>query len=106
MKLLLVAVLFFALQVRAEDIQSFQISIKDHKFSQNLITVKANEKFKLTIQNEDASSEEFESKTMAIEKFMGPKKSITVILGPLKPGTYEFYGEFHQSTAKGQVVAK
>ena len=31
---------------------------------------------------------------------------ITVLLGPLKPGKYPFFGEFHMKTAQGVLIAK
>lgn len=30
----------------------------------------------------------------------------TIIIGPLKPGTYNFVGEYHESTTQGRLVAK
>jgi hypothetical protein len=29
-----------------------------------------------------------------------------VRIGPLKPGRYPFFGEFHEATAKGTVIAE
>lgn len=88
----------------AEDIPV--LVIKNHQFTPNKVTVKAGERFKITIRNDDPTSEEFESKTMIVEKFIGPGKSITVTLGPLKAGEYEFFGDFHKDTAKGQLTAQ
>jgi hypothetical protein len=82
------------------------LTIKNHRYSPEKLEVKAGQRFKLKIINEDATSEEFESKSMIIEKFIAPKKSITVNLGPLKPGEYEFFGCFHPDTAKGVLSAK
>ena len=36
----------------------------------------------------------------------GPFGIFNVFLGPLKPGEYKVYGEFHQDTAQGVIVAK
>ena len=83
-----------------------ELKIKDHHYSPDLLEVKANERFKVRVTNEDATSEEFESKSMIIEKFLGPKRSMTITLGPLKPGTYDFFGDFHPQTAKGRITAK
>jgi hypothetical protein len=33
-------------------------------------------------------------------------QSATITLGPLDAGRYEFYGEYHEDTAKGALVAK
>lgn len=88
------------------DMPYFELRIKNHKFDIERLEVPAGVKFKIKVINEDPTSEEFESNTMIVEKFLGPKKSIVVTLGPLKPGTYEYFGEFHMKTAKGIVVAK
>ena len=86
--------------------QSFELKIKEHKFNIETIHIKANEKFRLKVINEDSSSEEFESRTIVIEKFIGPKRTVNLILGPLKPGKYEFFGDFHADTAKGFIIAE
>lgn len=92
--------------VRAEEEKIPVLVIKDHRFSPDAITVKAGARFKITVKNEDTTSEEFESKTIIVEKFIGPKKSITLVLGPLKPGVYDFFGDFHPETARGRLTAE
>jgi hypothetical protein len=90
----------------AEDLKVIELHIKDHKYDLEKIEVEANKKFKLKIYNDDSSSEEFESRSMVVEKFIGPKKSIIITLGPLKPGTYDYFADFHKSTGKGVLTAK
>ena len=103
---ILVLILILSTKLMAEENSVIEIHIKDHKFSKENLEVKANEKFKIKVFNDDSSSEEFESKSMITEKFIGPKKSLTITLGPLKPGVYEYSGDFHKSTAKGILTAK
>lgn len=105
MKYILIA-LIFSTKVMAEEMPYFELRIKNHKFNIEKIEVPAGKKFKIKVINEDPTSEEFESNSMIVEKFLGPKRSLTVTLGPLKPGTYEYFGEFHMKTAKGIVIAK
>lgn len=105
-KLILILGLVLAGSVHADELPVFQIVIKDHKFIPDTITVKADQKFRLEVKNEDAGSEEFESATLHIEKIVGPKKTLRLVLGPLKKGTYSFMGEFHQATAQGKVIAE
>lgn len=83
-----------------------ELRIKGHKYYPDYLEVKAGERFKIKVTNEDPTSEEFESKSMIIEKFIGPQRSITITLGPLKPGSYDFFGCFHPQTANGKIVAK
>jgi hypothetical protein len=82
------------------------LSIKDHRYVPDKIDVPANAKFKLIVKNEDAEPEEFESYDLNREKVVSPGQEITVFLGPLEPGTYKFFGDFHQDTAQGVMTAK
>ena len=65
-----------------------------------------NTKFKLLVQNLDATPEEFESTDLNREKVVTGNNTITVILGPLDAGKYHFFGDFHQETAQGDLVVK
>jgi plastocyanin len=96
---------FFSLPAFAET-PVFEISIKDHKFSPDSIEVPAGQKVKLLIKNQDASAEEFESHELSREKVIAANSEGVVFVGPLKPGEYPFFGEFHQDTAKGKIIAK
>lgn len=88
----------------AED--ELRVVIKDHQFSPSEVKVKANTKLKLIISNEDATAEEFESFSLNREKVVRAGQSITIFLPPLKPGSYDFFGDFHPDTAKGRVIAE
>lgn len=90
----------------AAQAQDFTVTIKDHKFTPSEIKVPANTRFTITVNNEDATPEEFESKPMKAEKVIPGKSKGVVRIGPLKPGRYPFVGEFHESTAKGVVIAE
>ena len=52
------------------------------------------------------TADEFESTDLNREILVLPGQTITVFLGPLDPGTYKFFGDFHQDTAQGVLVAK
>lgn len=84
----------------------YVIKIKDHKFSPAELIVPANKKLKLRIENLDPTPEEFESYDLNREKVVAGGKKITVFIGPLKPGTYKYFGEFHEDTAQGVIIAK
>jgi hypothetical protein len=86
--------------------QEFSITIKDHKFSQSELKVPAGKRITLTVINDDATPEEFESHPLKVEKVIPGKSKAVVRFGPLKPGRYNFVGEFHESTAKGVVIAE
>ncbi len=82
------------------------LTIKDHKFSPETITIPAGKKIKLIVKNLDATPEEFESYVLHREKIIQPKGKVKIFIGPLKPGRYPFFGEFHADTAKGVIVAE
>lgn len=84
----------------------FVIVIKDHKFTPQSIDLPKDIKIKLIIDNQDDSVEEFESYDLGREKIVKAHSKITVYIGPLNPGKYKFFGEFHQDTAQGVIIVK
>ena len=78
----------------------------NHRFEPDRIQVPANAKFQLHVKNTDDTADEFESTELNREKLVTPGQTITVFLGPLAPGEYKFFGDFHQATAQGVLVAK
>ena len=90
---------------QAQDAEA-RLVIKEHKFEPAELKVPANKKVKLVIENQDATAEEFESYELNREKVVPPKGQVTVFVGPLKPGRYPFFGDFHKETAKGVLIAE
>ena len=86
--------------------EEFTITIKDHRFEPLEIHVPANQKVKLVINNLDTTPEEFESHDLNREKIVTGGGKITIYIGPLKPGRYDYVGEFHMDTAQGVVIAE
>lgn len=101
---ILLATLFLAAgPVQAQELT---IRIKDHKFEPAELKVAANKRLTVTVVNDDATPEEFESHEMKVEKIIPGKTKAVVRIGPLKPGRYPFFGEFHEKTAQGAVIAE
>ena len=90
----------------AADLAQFTLTLRNHVFVPAQLVVPANTKFKLVVVNEDPTPEEFESHELNREKIVTGKGRIVVFLGPLKPGTYPYFGEFNMATAKGTIVAR
>ena len=84
---------------------SHSITIRDHNFEPSTVDVKAGVKIKLTVINAQKQAAEFESSELNREKIVPPGGSVTVLLGPLEPGSYTFFDDFHRAT-KGTIVAK
>lgn len=106
-KLLTLAILVLvASGANAADTKEFVITIKDHKFEPVETKIPANEKVRLLIKNLDSTAEEFESHDLKREKIVKGNGEIKVVVGPLKPGRYNFFGEFNADTAQGFVVVE
>lgn len=84
----------------------FMIAIENHKFSPAEIVVPAGQKVKLLIENKDATPEEFESHELNREKIIAGGGKATIYIGPLRAGSYPFFGEFNEATAQGVIIAK
>jgi len=85
---------------------TYTTTIKDHVFSPAEIKVPANKRVMITVVNEDATAEEFDSSALKVEKVVAGKSRGIVRIGPLPPGRYPFIGEYHEATAKGVVIAE
>jgi len=83
-----------------------EIDIKDHLFHPSEIVIPADTKVKLIINNLDPTPEEFESYELNREKVISGSRKAVIFIGPLPPGEYPFFGEFHPKTAQGKVLVK
>lgn len=103
---LLAAMLVLAPLIAFAEAPEYRVVIKDHQFIPTEIIIPANTKITLIVENQDATPEEFESHEMHREKIIAGNKTAKIRIGPLKPGNYPFFGEFHEDTAKGVVIAQ
>jgi hypothetical protein len=88
---------------RADD---YTLTIRDHKFSPATLEIPANQKVRIAVVNADPTPEEFESYELNREKVVDGNSRITVFIGPLDPGTYPYFGDFHRDMAQGKIVVK
>ena len=102
----LLGALFVMFPVNAQAAEEFDLVIRDHRFQPEELVIPQGQKVKIRIDNQDATAEEFESNELNREKMIGGKSKAVIFLGPLKPGTYKFFGEFHQDTAQGVILVK
>ncbi|NBX02819.1 MAG: cupredoxin domain-containing protein [Alphaproteobacteria bacterium] len=100
------AAMFLTSPALAEDLKTFDIIIKDHKFSPASVEIPADQKVKLLVKNQDATPEEFESHDFNREKIIPGNSQATIFVGPLKAGEYKFFGEFNEATAQGKLIVK
>ena len=103
MKRWLIITLLLPLNTFAEN---YMLTLKDHQFQPAEIRIPSGTKIKLTVDNQDATPEEFDSHALNREKVIAGRSTATIFIGPLDPGRYPFTGEFHSATAQGTVVAQ
>ncbi len=89
----------------ADDTAAVQVILRDHRFIPAEIHVVSGRPNFIEITNADSTPEEFESGVLAIEKIVPASGRVRVRLRPLAPGRFPFFGEFHQDTAQGVIVA-
>ncbi len=82
------------------------IVIKDHQFIPPQLTIPADQKIQITVENQDPTAEEFESFDLNREQVIEGNKKIIVFIGPLKSGKYNYWGDYHQDTTKGVIIAQ
>ena len=87
------------------DVPSFSILMKANQFVPSEVQIPAGAKVKLVVRNDNQTPSEFESNQLHREKVVGPGQEITVFVGPLDPGNYEFFDDFHPQT-RGHLIAK
>jgi hypothetical protein len=102
----LIAALLTSLTALGADDLSFELSLKDHKFTPAELTIPADKRVKLTIKNLDATAAEFESHNFKAEKIVPSGGKVSLYIGPLKAGTYGFFDDFHEDQTKGTLTAK
>jgi plastocyanin len=96
--------LAFASTALADD-PIFSILMKNNQFIPSEVHIPAGVKVKLVVRNENQAASEFESNQFHREKVVAPGHQITVYVGPLDPGSYEFFDDFHPQT-RGHLVVK
>ena len=102
---LLVVISFLATTPALADDPTFSIVLKNNQFVPSEVQIPAGVKVKLVVRNENSTVSEFESTQFHREKVVSPGQEITVFVGPLDPGSYEFFDDFHPET-RGHLVVK
>jgi hypothetical protein len=88
----------------ASDAPVFVLTLKDHAFAPQELTIPANTRIKLVIKNQDPTSAEFESDDFQAEKIVPANGEVSLFIAPLKSGSYGFYDDFHEDDTKGKLI--
>lgn len=89
--------------VLAAEPQSSQLRIRDQQFLPGQLNIPAGVKVELVVVNEDALPAEFESYDLSREVVVPGHSQVKIFIGPLDPGKYRFFNDFHQQ-AEGWII--
>jgi plastocyanin len=87
------------------DDPGFALALKNNQFVPSELQIPAGVKVKLVVRNDNPTPSEFESTQFHREKVVTPGQEIVVFVGPLDPGSYEFFDDFHPQT-RGHLIVK
>jgi heme/copper-type cytochrome/quinol oxidase subunit 2 len=91
--------------VLAADPPTAALTIRNRTFEPAELQVPAGQKIELHVRNTDTAASEFESAALHREKVVPPGQEVVVLIGPLRPGSYEFFDDLNPS-ARGRIVAR
>lgn len=90
----------------ADGLYVVELVARDGRFHPSELVVPPAHRFKIAIHNAGDSPIEFESLSLRKEKVLGPGARSFVVIAPLRPGSYEFFDEFHPDTGRGRVIVR
>ncbi|HLW75156.1 MAG TPA: cupredoxin domain-containing protein [Gammaproteobacteria bacterium] len=85
--------------------EPLQLVIRAQGFAPQEIGVPAGEKVQLLIVNQDDLPAEFESYDLSREIVVPAHGQVKLFIGPLDPGRYRFFNDFHRESEGWVVVA-
>lgn len=85
--------------------EPLQLVIRAQGFQPREIAVPAGKQVELVIANQDDLPAEFESYDLSREIVVPAHGQVKVFIGPLDPGRYRFFNDFHRESEGWVVVA-
>ena len=89
---------------KAEDIVTYETTLKGNAFTVPEIKVPAGKPFIIKLTNTNAAAAELEAKDLQIEKPVAANSQIVVRVKAMPAGKYLFVDEYQEDVAKGFVV--
>jgi len=81
----------------------YTLTIKDHLFQPSQLSIPSGKKVKLVLRNQDNLPVEFESSDLSREVIVPGHGEVTIYLGPIDSGTYQFFNDFNHGM-QGSIV--
>ncbi len=85
--------------------QDVPLTIKNQAFQPRTLTIPAGQTVKIVVTNKDVVPAEFESSDFNREIVIPGQSAVPLFVGPLKPGKYSFFNDFHPEST-GTLVVK
>lgn len=106
LKFVLAGLLAFTPAALAEDMVTYEITLKGAAFDKTELKIPAGKPFIIKLNNANAAPAELEAKDMKIEKVAAGNTSIVVRVKAMAPGKYLFVDEYQEDVAKGYVIVE
>jgi Cupredoxin-like domain len=90
----------------ADDLASYEITLKDHHFTPAEIHVPTGKPFIVVITNANDGPDEFEMLLPALERPLQPGQQGKVRVRPLPPGRFPFFGESDPDNETGAFISE
>ncbi len=98
-----IVTLYIAISSSNVETEELELTLQQNKFEPEIIKASSDKRIKIYIHNQDNNVEEFESTDLNREKIVPAHSTIKITVGPLKPGEYNFFGDFSPDTAQGKL---
>ena len=92
--------------LHAEDLVTYETTLKGNAFTVPEIRVPAGKPFIIKLINVNAAAAELEAKDLKIEKPVAANSEIIVRVKAMEKGKYLFVDEYQEEIAKGYVVVE
>lgn len=90
----------------AAELPTYPVVVRDGRIEPATLAVPAGVRLRLAVSNGGTGPCEFENLGLRIEKVLAPGAASTLVLPPLRPGSYQFVDEFHPNGAPLTLTAK
>jgi hypothetical protein len=100
-----IASLLMQESIRAGDLATYAVTLKNHRFDPVEIHVPSGKPFFIMVTNADDTPDEFEMNAPPVEKMIVSGQQGRVRIRPLAAGRFKFFDDFHQQ-AQGVFISE
>jgi Cupredoxin-like domain len=105
-KSLIIGLLAFTSAANAEDLVTYEVTLKGAAFDKTEIKVPSGKPFIIKLNNLNPAPAELEAKDLKIEKIVAGNTSAVARVRAMEPGKYLFVDEYQEDVAKAYVIVE